>query len=105
MLKYAKETTQFVEEDCTFEDFKDDRKTIAACVFNVSQIGELVKDLDKRIIDKYAKIKWIAIRNIRHRIVHDYEGLQLELIWEVIKDDLPVLIDNLKYVVKQEKKP
>ena len=56
------------------------RMIIAVYVFNISQIGELVKVIDRSIVEKYKNIKWIAIRNIRHRIVHDYDGIQLELI-------------------------
>lgn len=97
--KYAKETivfTQFI----SYEEFKEDRKTIAACVFNISQIGELVKNIDKKTTDKYKNIKWIAIRGLRNRIVHDYEGIQVDRIWQTIQGDLPNLIEEINKIKK-----
>ena len=102
MIKYAEEVLSFAS-NISFDEFKDNRMVIAACVFNISQIGELVKVIDKNIVEKYTNIKWIAIRNIRHRIVHDYDGIQLELIWEVISADLAQLITDLNEIIKKER--
>lgn len=53
---------------------------VEACVFNLSQIGELVNKLDKDYISKYPEISWFKIRGLRNGIVHDYEGVNLNII-------------------------
>ena len=103
MLNYAEETIIF-SSDFSYDEFENDRKTVAVSVFNLSQIGELVKNIDEIIINKYNNVAWKSIKNLRNRIVHDYAGIQLGRIWQIIKEDLPQLIEDLKEIRKKETK-
>ena len=69
-----------------------------ACVFNLSQIGELVRHLDRDFIEQHSNIPWAQMRGLRNRIIHDYEGVNLMLVWEIIKYDIPTLIVKLKEI-------
>ena len=69
-----------------------------ACVFNLSQIGELVRHLDRDFIEQHSDIPWAQMRGLRNRIIHDYEGVNLMLVWEIIKYDIPTLIVKLKEI-------
>jgi len=74
-------------------------------VFNLIQIGELTRNLDKQFIEAHNDIAWNQIRGLRNRIVHDYEGINLLLIWDIINFDkggLTELIGKLKML--REKK-
>lgn len=51
---------------------------------------------------KYPKVEWIVIKNLRNKIVHDYEGIRLHFIWDIITDDIPTLKENLQDILKQE---
>ncbi len=68
---------------------------VEACVFNLSQIGELVNKLDKEYLSKHHEIPWLKMRGLRNRIVHDYEGVNLNLIWEIIEMDIKALKEQL----------
>ena len=46
-----------------------------ACVFNLSQIGELVRYLDRDFIEQHSDVPWAQMRGLRNRIIHDYEGV------------------------------
>ena len=92
---YSLEALQF-KGDITFEQFTSDRKTITSCVFNLSQIGELIRRLDLDFIEMHNHIPWHQIKGLRNQIVHDYEGLQLKRIWEILTIFLPELITNLE---------
>lgn len=70
-------------------------------LFSISQIGELVKILDKQVIEKYNTISWSEMRGLRNKIVHDYDGIQFRVIWEVIKEDLPQLIENIMEILTE----
>ncbi|MCL1911486.1 MAG: DUF86 domain-containing protein [Leptospirales bacterium] len=59
-------------------------------------MGELTGKIDKQFRDIYFDIPWNKIRGLRNRIVHDYEGVKLEIIWDIVKNDLPVLREQLK---------
>jgi len=64
-------------------------------VFNLSQIGELTNKLDKEYITEYHNIPWFKMKGLRNRIVHDYEGENLKLIWEIIDKDIKILREQL----------
>ena len=81
------------------KDFLDDKKTITACAFSVSQIGELVKEITDETIEKYTNIPWSSIRGMRNRIVHDYENVDLSVLWGTIKESLPELKDKFKDII------
>lgn len=68
---------------------------VEACIFNLSQIGELVNKIDKEYILKYSQIPWFKMRGLRNCIVHDYEGVNLKLIWEIIDIDIKMLKEQL----------
>lgn len=60
-------------------------------MFNLSQMGELVGKLDNTFMEAHGEIPWRAMRGLRNRIVHDYDGVNLRLVWDVIEGDLPEL--------------
>ncbi|MCR6544497.1 DUF86 domain-containing protein [Dehalobacterium formicoaceticum] len=95
---YASQAIQF-KGDMTFEEFSNDLKTISACVFSLSQIGELVSRLDVEFVEANSQIPWRKIKGMRNRIVHDYEGIQLNIVWDVLVDFLPELIKSINKIL------
>lgn len=78
-----------------YENFSNNDMLIDACVFNLSQIGEQVNKIDEDFEMAHPEIPWRQVYGLRNRIVHDYEGVNLKLIWEIIESDLPALKDEL----------
>ena len=97
---YAKQAIQFKGE-MDFTEFTKDVKTIAACVFNLSQIGELAGRLDADFTEANNQIPWRKMRGMRNRIVHDYEGIQLNIVWDVLEDFLPELIGDIANMLQK----
>lgn len=85
---YISDITQYVD-GCTFEEFMADRKTLAACAFSVSQIGELAKEISDDTQRENTAIPWKNIRGMRNRIVHDYHNIDLQVLWGTINNSLP----------------
>ena len=78
-----------------YTGFRNNSMMVEACVFNLSQIGELVNELDNEFILEHSEIPWFKMRGLRNRIVHDYEGINPNLIWEIIELDLGILREQL----------
>ena len=74
IIVYISDVQEYVK-GLEAKDFIDDKKTITACAFTVSQIGELVKEITEETIIKYNTIPWNSIKGMRNRIVHDYENV------------------------------
>lgn len=101
IISYINDVEKYVE-GMQAKDFLDDKKTITACAFTVSQIGELVKEITDETMKKYRDIPWNSIKGMRNRIVHDYENVDLSVLWGTIKESLPELQDKLKDIIFNE---
>lgn len=90
IVNYIDEINSFVK-NYSFNDFMKDRKTISACAFSISQIGELSKEISESTQENNTDIPWKSMRGMRNRIVHDYENIDLIVLWKTITESLPDL--------------
>ncbi len=98
---YIYDVIQYVD-GFTFELFMADKKTISACAFTVSQIGELAKDISISTQERYPNIPWKSIKGMRNKIVHDYENIDLAVLWGTIIKSLPELMNQINGILYQE---
>lgn len=73
------------------ESFLADRKTQDAVVRNLEIIGEASKRLSPSLKDAHTDISWKPIAGMRDKLIHDYFGINLKLVWDVVERDLPAL--------------
>ncbi len=95
MYRYTVKLMEYCE-GCTYDSFIADMKLVEACVFNLSQLGELCRVVDASFAVAHPEIPWREMNGLRNRIVHDYEGVNLRLVWEIISEDIPELRDKTK---------
>lgn len=98
MIEYINRAEQYTK-NITFQEFSNNNMIIDATVFAISQIGELVKNLDKEFQKEYSSVKWHILKGLRNRIIHDYEGIQLNLIWTIVKEDIGQLRNDLENIL------
>ena len=88
-------------EGLDFDAFMGNRMLQEACVFNALQIGELARNgLDAVFTDAHPEIPWRQMYGLRNRIAHDYEGIQMKIVWETITQDFGPLLDALRAIQK-----
>ena len=85
-------------EGASYDDFSVNPQLIEACVFNLSQIGELANKVDDEFKASHVDVPWKKLYGLRNRIIHDYEGVNFLLIWSIIKDDLPKLKEQIEAI-------
>lgn len=91
-------------QDCSgLFQFQENRMRAEACVFNLMQIGELANSLLSGEAKAEIKtIPWKQIYGMRNRIVHGYAGVEMRIVWDTIRNDLPLLKKELdKYLSKE----
>lgn len=79
----------------SFDAFSKDQKTIDAVVRNLEIIGEAANRLPDEFKEKHSDIKWNKVVGLRHRIVHEYFGIDVAIIWQILQKDLPSLRQTL----------
>ena len=73
------------------EQFFADRRTQDAVVRNLEIIGEATKRISQSLKAAHPDVAWKPIAGMRDKLVHDYFGIDLQLVWDVIERDLPIL--------------
>ena len=79
-----------------FETFQEDPKTIKAVALDFVVIGEAASHVPDDVADGHPEIAWRLMRGIRNRLVHDYFGMDPEIIWTTLQNDLPPLLEPLE---------
>ena len=75
--------------------FVEDEKTVDSVVRNMEIIGEAANRLPQNFKTQHAEIEWPKIIGLRHRIVHDYFNIDVDIVWQIIQEDLPVFKSKL----------
>jgi uncharacterized protein with HEPN domain len=85
----------------TLQTFKQDTKTFDAVVRNLEIIGEAVKSLPDSVRSKHSEIDWKRIGGLRDILIHEYFGVDAEIIWDVIENKLGTLEAAAKDILKE----
>lgn len=86
--------------DFSLEDFCNDRKTIDAVIRNLEIIGEAARRLPEEIRKKYPIVEWHKIISLRNILIHEYPGIDLETIWDIIENKLSLLQEQVNAILK-----
>lgn len=78
---------------------KEDKLRLHATIYNVQIIGEAIYKLTKDFKQEHPDTPWHLIEKMRHILVHDYFRINFEILWIVIKEDIPLLKEQItKYL-------
>ncbi len=78
-------------ENMSYEDFLHDDRTIFAVVRALEIIGEAAKNIPNNIRDVYPEIPWRDMSGMRDKVIHEYFGVNLKIVWKTVKDSIPKL--------------
>ena len=82
------------------ESFFPDRKTQDAVVRNLEIIGEAIKRVSVTLKEAHPDVAWKPIAGMRDKLIHDYFGINLQLVWDVVAQDLPGLKRKIDLLLK-----
>jgi uncharacterized protein with HEPN domain len=93
---------EFSIKNISKEEFKKSKDTKDATIRRIEIIGEAIKNISKRIRNKYSDIEWKKIAGTRDIMIHAYFNVDLDIIWNIIKKDLPDLKKKIKIILEEE---
>lgn len=100
ILDYAKTSLEFIE-NISFEEFMVDKKVVFAVIRALEVIGESSNRISDNLKEKYSQLPWIEMRGLRNRIVHNYDDIDYTIIWNVLKNEIPKLIEQIELIINE----
>ena len=97
MIRYCEDSIKYIK-GLDFDSFSSNELILTFSIFSLSQLGELVAKLSDEVKASNSDIPWNALKSIRNRIVHDYDGIQYRVIWDTLVNDIPPLIEKLRSI-------
>jgi len=90
-IKEAIDKIEKYVRQMTFTDFEQDSKTVDAVTRNIEVIGEAAKHIPAEVRLKHMEIPWKQIVGSRSKAIHEYFGIDLEILWRTATEDIPKL--------------
>jgi uncharacterized protein with HEPN domain len=84
-------------------EFRLNDEKQSAVIRKIEIIGEAVKNIPTDFKKKYPTIPWEEAAGMRNKLIHEYFGVDLFLVWKTIKSDLPKLKTQIQKIIKQQK--
>lgn len=84
----------------SFEDLKSDWKTIDAVVRNLEILGEAARNMPEEVVEEYSDVPWSSMISMRNKVIHEYFGIDLDILWKTINEDLPILKSQIEEIAK-----
>ncbi len=84
----------------TFVRLKKDMLVLDGVIRNLEIIGEAAKNIPVQIKDRYPDIEWRKIAGLRDILAHEYFGIDIEVVWDVIKNKIPVLKKDVNHILR-----
>jgi uncharacterized protein with HEPN domain len=96
----AMDKAEILLEDVTFEEFEADFRINFAVVRALEIVGEAAKRLPLDLRQQYPKIPWKGMAGMRDRIIHGYDNVDLHIVWDVVKKDIPLAKPHIQQILE-----
>lgn len=83
----------------SYDEFAADAKTVFAVIRALEIVGEASKRIPPNMRDSYPDIPWRSMAGMRDKLIHDYFGVNLEVIWKTVTEELPLIEPKLRQIV------
>ena len=89
-------------QNVTFEQFASNDEKVYAVVKSLEIIGEAANHLPEAFRVKHSEIEWKKLVAMRHELVHEYFGIDQEVVWSAVKDSIPQLAIKIAEIISHE---
>lgn len=91
-------------ENLQFPDFLESEKDKRAFSRSLEVIGEAIKNIPTELREKYNHISWKSAAGLRDRLIHGYFNVDYAIVWDVIKNDIPTLKQQIETIIQDLEK-
>lgn len=88
-------------EGMTAQEFEADKKTVRAAAYDIGVIGEAARSIPPEVRERWPEVPWPKMQAIRNVVMHEYFRVDVGILWQTIKQDLPPLVPLLRTILEQ----
>ena len=103
IVEAIKRIESYVQDTNRFQ-FETDQMRFDAVVRNLEVIGESVKRVPDSIRKNYPSVAWRKIAGLRDRLIHAYFDIDIDIIWDIVQSELPVLKSEIQRILNEQHK-
>ena len=81
------------------EAFAGDRRTVDAVVRNLEVIGEAARHVPEEARAQFPEVPWADMADMRNVLIHEYFGVDLQILWKTVSVDLPAILPALLRII------
>lgn len=86
----------------TCDQFLSDETAKRAFARSIEVVGEAAKQVPQELRDRYPDVEWRAMAAMRDKVIHQYFGVDYEIIWDVVCNKIPLLHQQMLHILKSE---
>jgi uncharacterized protein with HEPN domain len=86
-------------KNATFEDFKNNRMMKYSVIRCLEVIGEASSKIPPSVQNKYNQVPWKDIVAMRNKVIHEYFGVDTDILWQTVKEDIPALKPLIQQII------
>lgn len=113
MSKNPKEFIKHIKDEClyilsvtntelTYDSFSENETLKRAVVRSLEIIGEASKKIPSDFKAHWSSISWKYMAGMRDRLIHDYMGVNYSIVWDVMKNKIPELLEQMNLILKED---
>jgi len=99
ILESVKQIEKYTE-NMSDDDFVESTQIQDSVIRRLEIIGEAIGNFPEEIKKEYPRIQWEEISGMRNFLIHEYFGVDLYLVWETVKGDIPKLKEQMKKIIE-----
>ena len=99
MLRYCDDVIEFIG-NTDYNTFSNDKKTLYAVIRSIEIIGEAARKISNDSRNVYNDIPWEDVTGMRDKLIHDYMGVDTEIVWRTATEDIPFLKSKLEEIIE-----
>jgi len=99
ILSHAQEAVELLQGK-TRQDLDQDRLLNLALTRLIEIVGEAANRVPDEVQAQYPELPWLQMRGARNRLIHGYDSVDFDILWAIVREDLPILVAQLKKILE-----